>query len=66
MDTSRLTSIKFLTWVGQYCIYIGDGFWIYYKRFYTVEELFDKYSEIIKSIELSSFESKLRTYGMDE
>lgn len=46
MDLSRLTSIKFLTWVGYYCINAGDGFWIYYKRFYTVEELFDKYIEV--------------------
>ena len=67
MDTSRRTSIKFLTWVGQYCINAGEGFWIYYKKFYTVEELFDEYFKIIKSIESSSFESdKLRSHGMDE
>ena len=46
MENRRLTAIKFITWVGQYCIYVGDGFWIYYKRFYTAEELFNKYEEI--------------------
>ena len=55
MDTSRKIAIEFLTWVGRCCIYAGDGFWIYYKRFYTVKELFDKYEEIMNG----GFKSKI-------
>lgn len=49
MDNSRSTAIKFITWAGKFCIYVGDGFWIYYKRFYTAEELFNKYEETQKT-----------------
>lgn len=58
MDKSRSTAINFITWVGQFCIYVGDGFWIYYKKFYSAEDLFNKYEEWqrLSEIEKAFFE----------